>query len=299
MPKLYHTFVSAESDSANAGLIRPSNWNAPFQYGNAAGTGPSGTDVLVREQLTANRTYFVRTDGNDSNTGLVNSAGGAFLTIAKGLTVAASLDCGGFTVTVQIGDGTWTVPVVLPTLINGSGILQGNVGTPANCLISVTGSAIRWGGVAATAWIVTGFKLVASQKGILANGGGANIEWQVIDFGACSQDHVVAGLFGTAFTVTDYTITGDAPSHIRAYQMGFVGVYNATTTATGTRTFSTAFATAAVEGFIEASAPAYAGTYVGSRYFAELNGVIQTYGGGANFFPGDAVGTTATGGQYA
>ena len=32
---------------------------------------------------------------------------------------------------------------------------------------------------------------------------------------------------------------------------------------------------------------------------ATLNGVIQTYGGVANYFPGSVAGTTATGGQYA
>ena len=41
------------------------------------------------------------------------------------------------------------------------------------------------------------------------------------------------------------------------------------------------------------------GALTGRRYIANLNGIIDTIGGGAEFFPGSTVGATATGGQYA
>lgn len=81
-----------------------------------------------RETLTADRTYFVRSDGNDSNTGLANTAGGAFLTVQKGIDVAKTLDLGGFTCTITcIGDfgSQGTVNIFLPIGV-GELILQGD-----------------------------------------------------------------------------------------------------------------------------------------------------------------------------
>lgn len=41
------------------------------------------------------------------------------------------------------------------------------------------------------------------------------------------------------------------------------------------------------------------GTLTGRRYIANLNGIIDSIGGGAEFFPGSVAGVTETGGQYA
>lgn len=41
------------------------------------------------------------------------------------------------------------------------------------------------------------------------------------------------------------------------------------------------------------------GTLTGRRYIASLNGIVDSIGGGADFFPGSIAGATETGGQYA
>lgn len=61
----------------------------------------------ARETLTANRTYYVRTDGSDSNDGRTNSAGGAFLTIQKAINVARSIDHSIYQVTISVGAGAF------------------------------------------------------------------------------------------------------------------------------------------------------------------------------------------------
>ncbi|MEQ8282904.1 MAG: DUF2793 domain-containing protein [Parvibaculum sp.] len=70
---------------------------------------PAGTPC--REPLTASRTYCVRTDGDDANDGLVNDAGGAFLTIQHALDVIyGTLDLAGFNVTIQLAAATYAAP---------------------------------------------------------------------------------------------------------------------------------------------------------------------------------------------
>ena len=45
--------------------------------------------------------------------------------------------------------------------------------------------------------------------------------------------------------------------------------------------------------------PAISGAVTGGRYQSSVNGVINTYGGGASYFPGTVAGNVSMGGQYA
>ena len=81
-------------------------------------------NVAQREALTANRTYYVRTDGSNSNDGLTNSSGGAFLTIQKAIDTAATLDLNGHTITVQVGDGTYSESVALRNVVGFAGFRE-------------------------------------------------------------------------------------------------------------------------------------------------------------------------------
>ena len=51
-------------------------------------------------------------------------------------------------------------------------------------------------------------------------------------------------------------------------------------------------------GFLASVGAIFSGVCTGARYFAGTNGIIDTQGGGANYFPGSSAGSTYTGGQY-
>lgn len=97
----------------------------------------------------------------------------------------------------------------------------------------------------------------------------------------------------------NYTISGSAAGHNLANFGGLILGASNTVTLTGTPNFSWAFAIANGCGACSVYAVIYSGGATGARYAAALNGVLQTFGGGANYFPGNAAGSVATGGQYA
>lgn len=266
---------------------------------NSALTAPEWS--TAREVLTANRTYFVRTDGSDSNDGLANTAGGAFLTIAKALTTAAALDGSTFDVTIQVGAGTRTVAVVLPQFIgSGTWKLLGDASTPSNCVISVTsGQCISADAINST-WLVEGFKLqtTTSGSGIFVTNF-ANIKYKAIDFGACATSHVRVSNYGAAVAYGNTSITGDALIHWFLDSGGFILDAGFTITLVGTRGFSNSFLQAGGGSVAKVNGNTFSGSATGTRYAVIMNSICDVNGAGASYLPGNATGSTATGGQYA
>lgn len=258
--------------------------------------------TLAREKLTASRTYFVRTDGSDANTGLVNNAGGAFLTIQQAINTVAGLDIGTQNVTIQVADGTYTGTVVVngPWLGSGTVSLLGNTATPANALISVTANSAVTLQNSATLTI-KGFKVAATGgfNAALRAISGSALTFDKIDFGAAARQLQVSqcGSISCVPSAT-YTISGGGSSHYFASGGGNLVIETATVTLTGTPAFSTAFTSCSNNGTGFLDNNTYSGLATGPRYSAVGNGVIATAGGGASYFPGDSAGSTATGGQY-
>lgn len=256
--------------------------------------------TVVREKLAGPRTYYVRTDGSDSNTGLANTSGGAFLTIQKAVDVAASLDTVTHNVTIQVGDGTYTARVLLKRLVGaGIGVIQGNNSTPANVIISTTSqSAIV--GADCGEWAIRDLEIrtTTSGNGIQADGA-TKITFQNLRFGAIFL-HQINVRYGAFVNATgNYTIAGNAYTHISVEGGGFFEAFGRTITLSGTPAYSGWFALATTTGVISIASNTFSGSATGARYSAALNSVINTGGGGATYLPGNSAGAAATGGQYA
>ncbi|KWX76035.1 hypothetical protein [Paenibacillus jilunlii] len=83
------------------------------------------------QQTTADITYYVRTDGNDGNNGLANTAGGAFRTIGKAVSMIPQNV--NHAVVVNIAAGTYAEDVVLKGFGGG-----GTLGINASGTVNVT-----------------------------------------------------------------------------------------------------------------------------------------------------------------
>jgi hypothetical protein len=101
---------------------------------------------------------------------------------------------------------------------------------------------------------------------------------------------------------TSYTIAGSAPQHAVCNNGATVNLINDAITLTGAPTFSTAFVSASASGEISVyGGTAFSGAVGAStspRYLVGTDGIIQTNGAGASFFPGNTAGSSGTQGLY-
>lgn len=302
-------FQTAFSGRAEFGLTGDDNWHVKVSPDGAAwfevlvadrATGrvsfPSGG---VREKLSANGTYYVSPSGNDSNSGL--TAGSPLATVNAAIAKCYAIDDGGFALTIQLADGTYTFssPITVNRPIVGGGRLtiNGNATTPGNVVLQGTYPVCSFSG--GTKLKLSNVRLQSSSTGSLVYASeGADVHLSGIEWNTCQRYHIEAtGKAIITLVGADTIVASDTPlAHIYLSARAGLVATNQTTTLTGTPTFTN---------FIMVAASDYAvwnhtfvGSASGTRYSVTLNGTINTYGKGATHFPGSVAGTTATGGQY-
>lgn len=243
---------------------------------------------------------FNAATGNDVNTGLAQTRAGAFLTMQAAINATLLLDLHNNNVTIQLADSTYTDGVLMASAQVGAGAitLQGNSTFPSNVLLfrtSVDCIAINAPGAELT---VKDFKVQTTTSGYGLNAGaGTYMQFTNIIFGACANDHLTASAAGTLQANGNYFITGGANRHwnSNAAQL-FIG--GETILIFGVPAFSVAFGAVINAGLLQAWSNTFTGTATGSRYSADSNGVIQTFGASPTAYPGNSVGTVINGAQY-
>jgi hypothetical protein len=255
---------------------------------------PNSAIAGGREILTADRTYYVRTDGDDGNNGLSDNSGGAFATIQKAIDTACALDMSIHNVTIRIADGTYATSQTLKTYLgSGSIFIEGNTSIPQNVVINAPSSAFA--GTFYGSYVISGVKISAGVYGLFTGNG--NVEYGAIDFGACAIQVFSAG--GTIAAVGDYTISGDAGRHLFASGPGsVVRLSNVTISLLATPAFGTAFVHAEEMAEIRPTGITFVGAATGKRFIAERLALLQTNGQSIDWLPGSVAGSISQGGMY-
>lgn len=266
---------------------------------NESGTYVIRTDPVARAKLTSARTYYVRTDGSDSNDGLSNTVLGAFLTIQKAInTIADVIDLARNTVTVQVGVGTFTAGFQVDgpwqgngtIYVTGAGATTIISTTNANCIAATRGASLVYDNMT--------LQTTAAGNCVAADGASRIVAGSGVVYGPCAGIHVEAGGSSTIQLGGSYTISGGAVGHLHMTGNGLIMVTAPTVTLTGTPAFSAFFA-GCNTGFILISNPTFVGSATGVRFFVHKNGQIDApFSVDIDYLPGNIAGYTNSGGKY-
>lgn len=283
--KLFKRIAIGTTDQV---LVAKPSLSPPYQWATSTGGG--------REVLTADRTYYVRTDGSDSNNGLTDTAGGAFLTIQKAIDTITTLDGNGYNVTVSVADGTYTTPITSKPFVGvASFTLQGNTTTPANVVISITNSTAITLNSNNIEWYIKGFKITTTTSGSCISVMTSRLKFDSLDFGSSVYAHLLLASFANVSINGSYSISGGTSGANRHIAM--FGKCNLTTIGNGhtvTITNTPAFDYYLLcdrNSFANYSGFTFSGSATGSRYSASMYSVIYTNGQATTWLPGSTAGS--------
>ena len=267
--------------------------------------------VSPQPTLSANTTFCVATTGNDGNSG---QSPNCWATLQKAATFISKYNANGFTITVNVANGTYAPFTLLPVGGNGFVNWVGNSGTPANVLISsTTVSAVTASGV--TGQSFNGFKFQqtsASPTDLLGaciyELAQSSLTISNVNFGTCYGD--AAFIQQSNLFVGSGTLAVSGSSTGQSCNPGCGSIFDANYGGYIAGTNSSMTISSAVSGvyFINArnsgltglffTSITNPGNFTGTRYNCVLNGVIETIGRGTSYYPGSGTPACTSGGQY-
>ncbi|TNC14931.1 hypothetical protein FF100_04975 [Methylobacterium terricola] len=250
------------------------------------------TEVIIPRD---SPTFYVRTDGSDGNDGSENSPTKAFRTLGALLNKAVS-QYAFSQLNVRMGiPGTYESPGAIPVAA-GKISIYGDQANQAGYVIQGAGSPGRGSIQAATSVDLIGLTVsnTGNQSHTLVATNGAQVACLNVDLRslATTTGFHAYGSGGRVVFQTGCSIGGNAAAALWGEAGGEAAINPSTSLAVvGNPNFSTAFAVAIATGRVTAlSGSSVAGSSTGNRYNAQSYGIINTNGGGPNFFPGDQAG---------
>lgn len=265
--------------------------------------------LIGRVRLQADTTFYVSTAGNDATGD--GSVGAPWRTVQHAVNVIHDgYDLAGFVATITRAAGAYTDTV----LVNGpfvgakgpEAVIFDGVGMAIVTVTNAVNGVSIYQAQGGAQFTVQNQKLVQAGSGAAAINVfdfGSSVNYTAVDFagGSAASNHMSCTGGGQISGIGDYKISGGATAHMG---MGGCGLWSLTAgitvTTAGVPAWGNSFVYCRQSSSVSAGGVIFAGSgATGNRYEATLNGVIDTTGGGANYFPGNASGTTATGGQYA
>jgi len=250
--------------------------------------------------------YVDPVNGLDTNDGLAAGASALRTIQAAENLLKNKVDFNGQSVIVQLAAGTYNENVVVSSQPVGGHVytIHGDNTTPTNCVLN------GGGGAGSDAIFVTDYGAV-TLDGIEVTNAGANCI-HVTQGGICdikggtnlfnASVHVLCAYGGRVNFTGNYTIGFNAVNHVQVIDDGTLSFGAGITVSLPNPLAFTTFAQV-TSGSVDCSGVAVtfsgAGAGAGStgvRYAVALNGVLQLSG---TVFPGNAGGTTASGGQVA
>lgn len=149
-------------------------------------------------------------------------------------------------------------------------------------------------------YVVTGFKFTAATSRYAIQAWAASkIDLDVVEFGACATGHIDAEQQAIITFNNNYTISGGGTRHWFTTTGALIQCVSKTITLTGTPAFSTGFLIASRNGGALISGNTFSGSATGTYYIVSFTAWADVAGAGGTYLPGNAAGSTATGGQYA
>lgn len=276
------------------------------------GSGGAYSYFAPRRRLTADEILYVRTGGSDDNDGGEDTDARAFATLQGAWDhVVNNYDPNNYNITISMQSGTYSsaseillsgVPSgnfaltnwwgITVTSTSGTAVIEKT--TAGDSVISVRSARAKFDG------IKIGYSLNDQNcDGIRCFDGVALVENCTFDFGL----GWLTRLTGSAYLSLEQGITieaGTVGGLALAYGgNSYIDAYFSSLTANGgTVVWSNECVRVDGPSYLEGGGSTFTGTFTGQRYRTTRLAVIQTWGEGVNYWPGDVAGAEVEGGIY-